>query len=306
MNGGDYLRSYTLQPNGLLNAASSFNSDVQDYSQGGYMGISQQNTTTGTVMPGTAILWCYHASASSAFSYQQAVLEAYAPDTLDLLWSSNQNIGRDNCENFVKWNYPTVANGKVFVGTASQELVVYGLLNSGVPAVPSNVSAAINNKTIRVSWPSVPGAVAYNVRNSVIQGGPYNLKSFQQTGTSFSTGFLNTGSNTYNYYVVSAVNANGESANSVELAFSPLPASPVIASTSVNGVPTISWTAASQAGSYSILRGTQSGGPYTALVSGITALSYTDNSVAPNTKYYYVATATNNFGTSAYSNEVTN
>jgi hypothetical protein len=46
------------------------------------------------------------------------------------LWDSQQYPSRDELGNFVKFVSPTEANGKVYVGTASN-LVVYGLLNIG-------------------------------------------------------------------------------------------------------------------------------------------------------------------------------
>jgi fibronectin type 3 domain-containing protein len=55
--------------------------------------------------------------------------------------------------------------------------------------------------------------------------------------------------------------------------------------------------------SYKIYRSTSSGGPYTNLASGLAAPSFTDAGVQAGTTYYYVATAFNNNGESAYSNQ---
>jgi len=60
----------------------------------------------------------------------QAALQAY--DALNLsrkLYDSSQTGGRDETGGYVKFSVPTVANGKVFVGTASG-LVVFGLSES--------------------------------------------------------------------------------------------------------------------------------------------------------------------------------
>ena len=68
----------------------------------------------------------------------------YAFDALDLsveLWDSDSQGTRDTLGSFSKFANPTVANGKVFVPTASGQIVVYGLLPD-VPAVASVVNSA--------------------------------------------------------------------------------------------------------------------------------------------------------------------
>jgi hypothetical protein len=46
------------------------------------------------------------------------------------LWNSQQNAARDGMGNYVKFCAPTIANGKVYVPTTSNKLVVYGLLEA--------------------------------------------------------------------------------------------------------------------------------------------------------------------------------
>jgi len=79
---------------------------------------------------GTGIVW---ASVSySGDSNQQTVpgiLRAFDATNLTTeLWDSKQNVARDDVGNYAKFAPPTVANGKVYLATFSNQLLVYGLL----------------------------------------------------------------------------------------------------------------------------------------------------------------------------------
>jgi hypothetical protein len=83
------------------------------------------------------------------------------------------------------------------------------------------------------------------------------------------------------------------------------PAAPaaLLTAPGANAVP-MRWQSSFGATSYTVKRGTVSGGPYsTTIASGITTSSYTDTSVTNGTAYYYVVSATNSAGTSANSAE---
>jgi hypothetical protein len=77
---------------------------------------------------GNGIVWAVNNDAYYDPHQGPAVLHAY--DALNLsreLYNSHQRLARDNPGQSVKFTVPTVANGKVFVGTANQ-VSVYGLL----------------------------------------------------------------------------------------------------------------------------------------------------------------------------------
>lgn len=63
------------------------------------------------------------------------------------------------------------------------------------------------------------------------------------------------------------------------------------------------WTAAVGAETYNVLQSATSGGPFTQLISGITATSYGNSGLAPSTTYYYVVQAVNAGGVSGNSNQ---
>jgi hypothetical protein len=78
------------------------------------------------VTAGTGIVWSISAAAFDTPG--PALLLAYdATNVLTVLYTSAQNAARDSAGNAVKFAVPTVANGKVYVGT-SAEVDVYGLL----------------------------------------------------------------------------------------------------------------------------------------------------------------------------------
>jgi hypothetical protein len=77
-----------------------------------------------------------------------------------------------------------------------------------------------------------------------------------------------------------------------------------LASVAVSHSVSLKWSPSSSAGIsyYKVYRGNISGGPYTLLKSGITAMSFIDSSVQSGSTYYYVTTAVNSSGKeSAYS-----
>ena len=65
----------------------------------------------------------------------------------------------------------------------------------------------------------------------------------------------------------------------------------------------LSWTGTVNAATYKVKRATTSGGPYTTVATDITGTTYSDTTVVPGTKYYYVVSAVNPNGESLNSSE---
>jgi hypothetical protein len=87
--------------------------------------VSSAGATNGIVW--AAEVGCYGTAASPCGG--PAILFAYdANNVLTELWDSTQALNqRDQAGNAVKFTVPTVANGKVYIGTRT-EVDVYGLL----------------------------------------------------------------------------------------------------------------------------------------------------------------------------------
>jgi hypothetical protein len=120
---GDNLAAFLLS-NGMLSASPSTHSSHTFQFPGCVPSVSANRTSN-------AIVWAIDASNYGPPAQKTpgpAVLYALGGDTLALLWNSSQAAGgRDKAGSAVKFSVPTVANGKVYVGTAT-ELDVYGTL----------------------------------------------------------------------------------------------------------------------------------------------------------------------------------
>ncbi|HEV1996256.1 MAG TPA: fibronectin type III domain-containing protein, partial [Candidatus Acidoferrum sp.] len=89
---------------------------------------------------------------------------------------------------------------------------------TSVPAAPTGLTPTPGDKQVALSWTAVAGATGYYVKRSTTAGGPYT----QLPGTG-ATNFTDTGltNGTKYYYVVSAYNSYGQSANSTEVNATP-------------------------------------------------------------------------------------
>jgi hypothetical protein len=181
--------------------------------------------------------------------------------------------------------------------------------NSGgansAPAAPTNLAATAGNQQAALIWTASGGATSYNVKRGTASGGPYTTMG-SPTGTTYTNTSLSNG--TPYYYVVTAVNATGESANSNQATATPIaapavPAAPLnLTATAGNQQLSLAWTASPGATSYNVKRAATNGGPYTTVASPV-GTSYTDTNVTNGTTYYYVVTAVNASGESANSNQ---
>jgi hypothetical protein len=155
VSAGDYLRSIPLT-NGALDWANAQKSSVANTLRGATTSISANNNTDG-------IVWYLDASAYTygfvtgemppTLTNGPAILYAFnASNVASPIYASNK-VSTDAAGDAVKFAVPTVAHGKVFVGTQT-ELSVYGLR--------SDVAAANFRKGDR-AIASVKPAVEYSL-----------------------------------------------------------------------------------------------------------------------------------------------
>ena len=175
-----------------------------------------------------------------------------------------------------------------------------------VPQPPTNLAATAAAAAVMLQWTASSNATGYNVKRSTTSGGPYaQLAAPTSAGYTDSTA----ANGTKYYYVVSALDAAGESANSAPASATPAaqsvaPAAPAnVQATAGSAQASLTWSASSGATSYHVKRATASGGPYTQ-VAAPTSASYSDTSLSNGTTYYYVVSALNSTGESANSAQV--
>lgn len=175
------------------------------------------------------------------------------------------------------------------------------------PAVPT-LSASAGDGQVVLSWTAVATATSYNLyfgdNNAVTRGSgtkiPGVASPYTHVGRTNGTAY---------YYVLTAVNAGGESAESELASATPRPPIPGVPAnvtvTPGNGQVSISWDPVAGSASYNIYWGTSAGvtksSPNKIPVSGT---SYSHTGRTNGTTYYYIVTAVNMSGESGASAEV--
>ena len=176
--------------------------------------------------------------------------------------------------------------------------------NAATPGSPAGLTAIQGNGEASLTWTAVSGATDYVLYRGTVIEGPYSFIA-QTQGTGHTNRGLSNG--TPYYYVVTALNADGQSPYSEPIDVTPTPTvlkSPDgVTAIPGNGQVSLVWSPVTSAVSYNVLRGTSKGGPYTLLTPAAPGPSFTDRELTDGTQYFYVVqTMSTNLG--AYSEEV--
>ena len=164
-----------------------------------------------------------------------------------------------------------------------------GWSNPTPPSTPASLTATVTNARVSLAWPTVGTATGYSVKRATISGGPYATIGYVTTTNYSDNDLLNF---TDYYYVVSAVNIAGESADSLQAAvigqaFTPsgLSVTPVSA-TRVS----LTWNPFTNADGYNVKRSVGSNGPFSTIITGVLTTNITDI-IPVGAKYYYAVSA---------------
>ena len=189
------------------------------YANGPGMAISANGSAAGS-----GVLWSsLPYDGDAVHQHVGGILRAFDATNLSKeLWNSKMTVSDDSGV-WAKWTPPVVVNGKVYQASFSGKMLVYGLLPQTPPPPPTNLSALAGSGYAVLNWTSTPRAASYSVKRSLTSGGPYTAIASGGTVASYTDNGLANGV-TY-YYIVTAVNANGESAVSNQASAMPTAAS---------------------------------------------------------------------------------
>ena len=145
-------------------------------------------------------------------------------------------------------NYPLVSYSGTFNGSfANLQLQMPGgyggilvsnanlvtLSVTNLPSAPTNLTASAGDGRVLLAWNTVTGATGYNVKSSLTSGGVYTVIATNLPMLAFTnTGLVN---GTVYYYVVSTLNAGGESTNSSQVSAHPVSTIPPTSSIALIG-----------------------------------------------------------------------
>jgi len=194
-----------------------------------------------------------------------------------------------------------------------------------VPPPPATVAAYAGNHCVLVSWPTTPGATAYNILRSTVSGGSYVSITNGVVGPVCGSGPANATyldstalNGTTCYYVVQSINTVASSTNSSQssgvMPSAGLPTTAPAAPTDVtagsgNGLVTLNWSASSGASFYTIQRSSlvnNGAGAYVTLSTitlnnSTTGTTYIDTTPYNGSIYRYLVSATGPGGASSNS-----
>jgi autotransporter-associated beta strand protein len=279
LSASPYVGLYTTSqnPSSLVTAVFT-NVSMTNSAPAGSPAITSATAATATV--GSAFSYAITASASPA---------SYSASGLPAGLSIDTSTGIISGTPTALGKYLVTVNATNAQGTGSA-VVVMDVFNNVAPAAPANMvlsNTAI--KQVTLHWDASANATSYTVKHALNAGGPYTIIASAVTSTTFTQADAFPGNN---YYIVTALSGNLESAPSAEAAITlppDIPGKPVI--TNGDGQVTLQWPTATGAASYTIKRAAVSGGPYAILASNVTTTTYVDSPLVNGIYYYYVVSA---------------
>jgi hypothetical protein len=159
---GKSLGVYSFN-NGVMSTQPTSQTSYLFFYPGPTPSISANGNTNG-------ILWVAHEYDYATTHPHPQMLQAYdATNLQNLLYSTETNLARDNPGINVEYGIPTVANGKVYVGTGGG-VAVYGLLNTvqtvATPSINPPGGAVSTSQTVQITDATPNAQIFYTTDGS--------------------------------------------------------------------------------------------------------------------------------------------
>jgi dockerin type I repeat protein len=191
----DVLRTYTFN-----------NSNKTFLTTGGYVGSQPTANYPGGVLslssylatPKTGILWAITAGTEDPGYFGPGFTTAGTLHALDAtnpsteLWNSTQDSARDDLGYMASFTPPITVNGKVYVPTFSNQLVVYGLITGPVPG-DVNGDSVVNCDDVfivKASYGKRTGDQGFDLRADVNSDGVVDIKDLSAVQSHLSSGVV--------------------------------------------------------------------------------------------------------------------
>ena len=208
MASGDHLKEYTFNGSTFATTPVAQSTVTSPGLPGGFVSISDNNGAAGS-----GIVWATIETANNDHGNVSGIIRAWNADNIGgtELWDSNQNATRDALGTFVKDAHPTIANGRVYVGSYSNRVDVYGLLSARV-ATPSFSPAAgtySSAQNVTISTTTSGATIRYTTDGSTpsetagtIYSGPVNISATTTLkAIAYESGFTDSAVNTGTYTI---------------------------------------------------------------------------------------------------------
>jgi fibronectin type 3 domain-containing protein len=189
----------------------------------GVPGVSPAAPTNLTATPGNAVVTLTWTASTGATGYNVKRATTSGGPYTQLAAPTSSGYTDSSAINGVTYYYVVSTLTAEGESANSAQVSATPSAQSVAPAAPTNLTATPGNAVVTLTWTASAGATGYNVKRATTSGGPYT-----QLAAPSSNGYTDssvTNGTTY-YYVVSATNSTGESANSAQVVAVPNPPSP--------------------------------------------------------------------------------